>query len=409
MLAYIDVLPNRRLPEISDPKRKIKGYSNSTRTRLETMWISRVTDPKSSSIESSITRFLPASILASYSTRNLEPTNTINANYPNIQYICESCRIDKNMKKDVIVSNRLCVMEDMKDMKQTMDTKLQSVEDMLKKLTVPGENEPRVNTPSYADKAKTEPSVIVIKKKKNGPPADMDKIHKAVVDTNSAVSKAYTNTAGDTVVVCEDKDSRESLLPVLTESMDQERYKLVTPKSRLPTVTITDIASDYTKEDLLSRVKSQNASKFTGLDLSADSFKMIYTKPQKRNINLFRAVVRVSEEVRKAIHCAGNKLNIGLTSCRVFDDFFVRRCNKCQGFNHWKNDCPAEAPTVCGKCSGEHDTNTCTSDTVKCHNCAKANYPDTAHETFYYKCRAYVDAQKKLESTINYYKNNQKN
>ena len=31
------------------------------------------------------------------------------ANYPNIQYICESCRIDKNMKKDVLKC-MLCVM-----------------------------------------------------------------------------------------------------------------------------------------------------------------------------------------------------------------------------------------------------------------------------------------------------------
>ena len=78
-------------------------------------------------------------------------------------------------------------------------------------------------------------------------------------------------------------------------------------------------------------------------------------------------------------------------------------------FNHFKNDCPADTPVVCGKCSGNHDTRSCTSHTVKCHNCDKLKYSETDHETLYYKCRAYVEAQKKLESTINYYKNNPKN
>ena len=31
-------------------------------------------------------------------------------NYPNIQYVCEACRCDKQLKKDIIVSNRMCVL-----------------------------------------------------------------------------------------------------------------------------------------------------------------------------------------------------------------------------------------------------------------------------------------------------------
>ena len=132
-------------------------------------------------------------------------------------------------------------------------------------------------------------------------------------------------------------------------------------------------------------------------------------KSQKKNPSLFKAVVRVSEEVRLAISRANNRLNVGMTSCHVFDDFHVRRCNRCQGFHHYQRDCREENPVVCGKCAGAHDGLNCTADTLKCYNCSKLNYPETAHATSDYKCRAYVEAQKKLESTINYYKNHQKN
>ena len=128
-----------------------------------------------------------------------------------------------------------------------------------------------------------------------------------------------------------------------------------------------------------------------------------------KNPLLYKAVVRVSEKVREAIDRGGNHLNIGLKSCPVHDDLYVRRCNKCQSFNHWKDHCPGSTLVVCGKCSGNHDTRGCTPDVIKCANCVKHNYTDTNHETSYYKCRAYVEAQEKLKLTINYYRNRSKN
>ena len=334
-------------------------------------------------------------------------------NYPNIQYICDACKQDKQLKKDIIVSNRLCVMEDeLKGIKDTMQDRFKGLEDMMKVLaeknTIPVPQVPTVPA-TFADKVKSNRSVIVIKKTKNGAPADMDIIYKAAVDTNAAVSNAYKNNTGDTVVVCENDESKNSLLPELNQKIDTDRFKVVTPASRLPSVTIIDIGSNYSKVDLLSRIKSQNASKFGGIDLDENNFKIIYQKPHARNKDLYKAVVRVSEEVRKAIANANNKLNIGLRSCPVFDDFFVRRCNKCQRYNHWKDKCPEDSKVVCGKCGGEHEITVCTSEVTKCYNCVQANRPDTNHVTSFYKCPVYMEAQKKLESTINYYKNNPKN
>ena len=132
-------------------------------------------------------------------------------------------------------------------------------------------------------------------------------------------------------------------------------------------------------------------------------------KKQYKTPNLYKAVVRVSSDIRQAIERSGDHLNIGLTSCSVYDDFFIRRCNKCQGFNHWKDDCPADIPAICGRCGESHDTKSCKSTTVKCANCMKAGFSDISHESSSGKCQAYMEAQKRLHDTINYYKDHPKN
>ena len=150
--------------------------------------------------------------------------------------------------------------------------------------------------------------MIVIKKKFNGPAADMGTIHKAVVDTNASLVKTYKNNVGDTVVVCEDEKSKESILPVLRNTINQDNYKIETPVSKLPSITIIDMLSNYSKVDLLERVKSQNTLKLPGIELNESNFKVIFTRAQVKNPDLFKAVVRVSEEVRAAIENSGMQI-----------------------------------------------------------------------------------------------------
>ena len=327
--------------------------------------------------------------------------------------MCTACIQDKKFKKDIIVSNRMCSMEEeMKSLKTIMDVKFGEMREMMEEVVKKKEQPaPPPETgpppiPTYAQKASTS-AVIVIKKKVNGVSADIEKIHQAAVNTNASVSNTYKNNKGDTVVVCDNQESKDSLLPVLQQEMDNTRFSVVTPAQRLPTITIIDMHREYSKEELLERVKSHNASKLSGVEVDADTFRVLYIKKQVKNDKLFKAVVRVSNEVRHAIeHRAGDKLNIGLSSCPVFDDYFVRRCNRCQRYNHWKDDCPDDTPVVCGRCGENHDMRTCESDVAQCYNCVQAKYSNTNHETSSRECKSYKDAQNKLKSTINYYKNN---
>ena len=101
--------------------------------------------------------------------------DNMQANYSNIQYVCDACKQDKNMKKDVIVSNRMCVIEEeIKGIKEAMEEKFKCLVDMVKVLPKSNDTHPESERPAssgdlkttFADKVKSTQSVIVIKKKK---------------------------------------------------------------------------------------------------------------------------------------------------------------------------------------------------------------------------------------------------
>ena len=84
------------------------------------------------------------------------------------------------------------------------------------------------------------------------------------------------------------------------------------------------------------------------------------------------AVVKMSPDVRNAIAGSGNRVFLGLASCRAFDRFWATQCRHCQKFGHTKDRCPAkDASPSCGFCAGPHASLTCPDKSVlKCVNCS---------------------------------------
>ena len=95
-------------------------------------------------------------------------------------------------------------------------------------------------------------------------------------------------------------------------------------------------------------------------------------RPLKNKANIFQAFVSISITLRNAIGLRGDKITLGLQSCKVYDRYHVKRCNKCQHFGHYMNECPTPDATICGKCgSHDHSTKDCTSNETECINCAR--------------------------------------
>ena len=68
----------------------------------------------------------------------------------------------------------------------------------------------------------------------------------------------------------------------------------------------------------------------------------------------------------------GDKVNLGLTTCKIFDQFHVKRCNNCQKYGHYYKNCNSPEIKVCSNCSESHATNDCSSQQRRCINCIKA-------------------------------------
>ena len=121
-------------------------------------------------------------------------------------------------------------------------------------------------------------------------------------------------------------------------------------------------------------------------------------------------VARVSGDIRKAIKKNRDKIFADLTTYRVVDRFYIKRCNKCQKFGHYEKDCENEAR--CGYCCGAHSTTDCTEnpeknhELYKCINCKDAGKNPEKHSALWHKCPTYIEMQKKMKKTIPYHQKN---
>ena len=138
------------------------------------------------------------------------------------------------------------------------------------------------------------------------------------------------------------------------------------------------------------------------------TFKILFIKPPHGKFMHHQVVALVSPEIREVISTHGNRLYIGLISAKVCDRFYVKRCNKCNCFGHYKSDCPNT--TVCGFCmSKDHESHNCPLKTsgsttdYKCSNCHKAGLDHVGHSALWFNCPSYKNAQKRLQSSIPYY------
>ena len=255
-------------------------------------------------------------------------------------------------------------------------------------------------------------SSLLIKHKKdlNSPTAvDLNKIKDIAVNNNIPVTNIGVSQKGDTFIHCPSAEARDKLQPLI--SADLEDKEVVSMKEKCPHVTIVDIIQtgdeDLTKDTILSQIRSQNPQ-ISALIESGNQFNILFTKKDPKT-SKFSAVVRVSCEIRNAIKSNRNRVYIGISSCRVYDRFYVKRCNNCQKFGHFKDNCTNN--TVCGHCAGNHSSEHCSLkdetdfSKLKCANCKDTSGGRCGHSAFWFQCPAYKAAQSKLKSTIPYYDN----
>ena len=255
------------------------------------------------------------------------------------------------------------------------------------------------------------PSLIVIAKPENAlneeeSKAKIEEVTKAAIENKAEIKGLFTNKSGKTVVICNNDKSKNVILPFVERAYNTSA--ITTPKPRLPTISVPFIRGKYTNDQLLGILTLQNEGR--GIPFSSENTQVLFSAPMKEKDGLYQAVIRVSEQIRERVKSNGDRLCIGLDSCPVYDRFFIKRCNRCQGLHHFhKDDGGCKKDSVCAICAGNHDTRTCTSNTpnmTKCANCERAGHENVMHPAYALDCPCYLAEQQKLKKTINYYAKN---
>ena len=263
---------------------------------------------------------------------------------------------------------------------------------------------------AWANKNRTNSMKASLCIKSKGNTVDIKKIKEIACANSIQVSKADVKENGDVYVDMPSHENREKLLPLL-EGDTFAQNEIVKLKSKLPTISILNVEDFSSKEEFVEKIQQQNPE-IKRLIAEGSEFSIVYTKePRKSDDNskkeYYQVVARVSEEIRRAIKASGNKVFVDLIAHRVVDRFFVRRCNKCQGYGHYEKDC--NKPQCCGYCQQSHKSSDCdqvnSSDTknYQCVNCKKEGKSHIGHSSLWHKCPSFVEQQNKIKKSIPYY------
>ena len=254
-------------------------------------------------------------------------------------------------------------------------------------------------------------SSFLVKPSQSGT-ADMDRINEIASDKKLQVNMIGVSQKGNTFIHCPTEEASLILQSHIESELGHDVHPL---QDSLPSISITGITArqwDVTQHEtpehftnFTQKLRDQNPY-LDSLITDGETFKIIFMKPPNVDYDNFQIVARVSPKIRDAISTHWNKLYIGAASVRVYDRFYVKRCNKCNKFGHYKDNCTETSS--CGICGVEgHESEICNHKTdtsrFSCINCKRLNLTHTGHNATSRKCPAYLIAQKKVKGNIPYY------
>ena len=183
----------------------------------------------------------------------------------------------------------------------------------------------------------------------------------------------------------------DSKLKAAEDNLDKikDSFNITVDKKDMlkPKIMICDVDVDEDDDRIIETIKDKNRW-ISNMIIEDDDFKLIKKKKSRRE-NKEHIIVKCSPEVRQAVYKRDNKLYTTYGVCTVYDTYRAYQCYRCQEFGHSANNC--SKTQVCAKCSGEHKTKDCSSDTPGCKNCMRKGHSDTGHATYFNKCPVYLE------------------
>ena len=117
----------------------------------------------------------------------------------------------------------------------------------------------------------------------------------------------------------------------------------------LPKMTLLDVSPSLPDGEIISDILDKNPQIKESLN-AGHTVTLVFSRVRDRKK---MAVLKMSPEVRNAIARSGNRVFLGLTSCRTFDRFWSTQCRHYHKFGHTKERCPTKNTSpACDFCAG---------------------------------------------------------
>lgn len=155
---------------------------------------------------------------------------------------------------------------------------------------------------------------------------------------------------------------------VILKTLNNENKGILTVnvcEKHNPQIKIMNISADLDNEELSNDIINRN-------QLPLNSINIIH-KYKQRN-NYLAAIADVTSDAYAKI-MKTKSVFVGYENCKVCDNFNIKRCKNCCGYNHSLKKCKGvfKRQQSCSKCAGEHNVVSCNSEEKNCINCINAN------------------------------------
>lgn len=268
------------------------------------------------------------------------------------------------------------LLQNMSELTQKVDQLL--IENKSLKLDIAklqgGNTAAEVSNMSYASvvgNQKNNSKVLLIKQK--GENRDVKQIKKALqervnpVELGAGVEMGRATRDGGLVLSCgsekEITDVQSEIQIKLGNEFEVDRPK--THEHRIKVVGINECEHDTDDGDIINKVISQN-----NLDRTRNNFKLKILRKTNVVYRKFNIVFETDSTTYNSL-IDKQTMNLGWNRCRIFNDYGIIRCYRCNKYGHLQIECKQK--TICAKCSGEHESKECRSEAVKCINCVTSN------------------------------------
>ena len=258
--------------------------------------------------------------------------------------------------------------------------------------------------PQPAENPWSDPTrVVILKEKVSGKGPNLTNFEKDVIEKKVNVTSAHQNKHGDTVIVCPSATDAQAVQQRMKSDYPEHEVKI--PATKRLVVAIVGFKSNHTTDTLYKMIMDNSCFSYLGLDIEKfkTMFEIIDVKPCKNDSSTFQVIGKVSDSVRNILSKHGDKLLIGLYSCKVYERYSVKRCSRCQKFGHWWRESQNEY--ACAKCGKGHETKLCPTandTTVKsCVNCIRSSKGDpSSHTADSTLCPCYVDERETVKREL---------